>query len=126
MSIPKPPDIDGQKIGEAEDSETKMIIMLHAFGDGNLLTPERNAWRTFAITLEAKYKAGSRELDIKKVMAHFDSLNLPLTEFSIRKLLNKFEWEFVDDYFFIIVNGTRKYIYADIIRNAKVQKRMAS
>ncbi len=126
MSLPKPPEIAGLKISEAEDSETKMIIMLHTFGDGSLLVPEQNAWRTFAMSLEAKFKAGSREIDIVKVSKHFESLNLPLTEFSIRKLLNKFEWDFVGDYYFYIVNGTRKYTYADLIRNAKVQKRMAS
>lgn len=120
--LPKPPAIAGYPLSEEPDTIARTFALSNCFN--KLSDAETKATNNVYMQLQEKRRRNSRVLDLGKMQDLHRSINLILTEFECRRLINLWEWEYIGSHYFILENGSKEWTRYDQGRAAQIQKRM--
>lgn len=114
------PIIKKDKDGLYTDEEDKEYIMSYMID--SLSEIELEAKSMIFNILNKKHESEDRIIDMFNMVNYTEHTKYPLTENMCRRLINKYEYEFINDKFFIITNGKKSWQKYDEIRKARIQK----
>lgn len=120
--LPRPKELPSITVELASDKERSQLGVRMV---ENLTAVELQCKDIVYAMLNAKWRKDEREIDIQKMVHHFQTgRGKPLTEYMCRRLINKYEHDYINWYYFIIKNGDSDWKESDEIRNAQVQKKL--
>lgn len=119
--IPGPDVKEGYFLREVEDVLLREYIFTHMHD--TLSDLEQNCYSFVVKVLQGKMKAGIQEVDISQMAQHLERNGNAVTELLCRRMINKFEWDYIGRKYFIIVNGKKNWEKFDALRTSQIQKR---